>query len=70
MAKKTNPIIGCLLLILVAVGAGIQLFKYNPVAGIAGVIGIVFLGGLLLYAMRRKRGVWQFSRTEKVFLEH
>ena len=55
MARKNNPIIGCLLLILLAVGAGIQLFKYNPVAGIAGVVGIVFLGGLVLYATRRKR---------------
>jgi hypothetical protein len=55
MAKKNNPIAGCLLLIALTIGAGIQLFKYNPVAGVAGVIGIVCLGGLLLYAMRRKR---------------
>ena len=55
MARKKNPIAGCLLLILLAIGAGIQLFKYNPVAGMAGVIGIVLLGGLLVYAMRRKR---------------
>lgn len=40
---------------MVAVGGGIQLFKYNPIAGGAGVIGIVFFAGLLLYAMRRKR---------------
>jgi len=55
MAKKNNPIIGCLFLSLLALGAGIQLYKYDPVAGVAGVIVIVFLGGLLLYAMRRKR---------------
>jgi hypothetical protein len=55
MAKKNNPILGCLLLIMLAIGAGIQLFKYHAVAGAAGVIGIVFLGGVLLYAMRRKR---------------
>jgi hypothetical protein len=55
MAKKKNPILGCLLLIMLAIGAGIQLFKYNPAAGIAGVLGIVFVGGVLLYAMRRKR---------------
>lgn len=55
MAKKNNPIIGCLLLTVLAIGGGVQLFKYDPVAGTAGVIGIVFLGGLLLYAMRRKR---------------
>jgi hypothetical protein len=39
MAKKNNPIIGCLFLILLAIGAGVQLFKYDPVAGVAGVIG-------------------------------
>jgi hypothetical protein len=55
MAKKNNPIAGCLLLIALVIGGGIQLFKYKPVAGVAGVIGIVCLGGLLLYAMRRKR---------------
>ena len=55
MARKKNPIAGCLLLILLATGAGIQLFKYDPIAGIAGVVGVVFLGGLLLYVMRRKR---------------
>jgi hypothetical protein len=55
MAKNNNPIIGCLFLIVLAIGAGVQLLKYHPVAGVAGVIAIVFLGGLLLYAMRRKR---------------
>jgi hypothetical protein len=55
MAKKNNPVIGCLFLILLTIGASVQLFKYDPVAGVAGVIGIVFLGLLLLYAMRRKR---------------
>jgi hypothetical protein len=55
MAKKNNPIIGCLFLIALAIGAGIQLFKYNPVVGVAGVAGILFLGGLLLYVMRRRR---------------
>ena len=55
MAKKNNPIIGCLVLIVLAIGGGVQLFKYDPVAGAAGVIGIVLLGGLLLYATRRKR---------------
>jgi hypothetical protein len=55
MAKKKYPITGCLFLILLAIGAGVQLFKYNPVAGVAGVIAIIFFGGLLLYAMRRKR---------------
>jgi len=55
MAKRNNPIAGCLLLIALTIGAGIQLFKYDPVIGVAGVIGLVFLGGLLLYAMRRKR---------------
>jgi hypothetical protein len=55
MAKRNNPIVGCLFLVLLTIGAGIQLFKYDPVIGVAGVIGLVFLGGLLLYAMRRKR---------------
>ena len=55
MAKRKNSLVGCLVLILLVIGAGAQLFKYNPVAGVAGVIALVFLGGLLLYAMRRKR---------------
>jgi hypothetical protein len=55
MARKKNPIIGCLFLIVLAIGAGIQLFKYNPVAGVAGVLGVVFVGGLVLCATRRKR---------------
>jgi len=55
MAKKNHPIAGCLVLIVLAIGAGIQLFKYNPVVGVAGAIGVVFLGALLLYAMRPKR---------------
>ncbi len=39
MARKNNPIIGCLLLSLLIIGAGTQLFKYHPAAGVAGVIG-------------------------------
>jgi hypothetical protein len=55
MAKRKNPIAGCLFLVLLTAGAGIQLFKYDPVIGVAGVVGLLLLGGLLLYAMRRKR---------------
>jgi hypothetical protein len=71
MAKKKNPVVGCLLLIFLAIGASIQLFKYNPVAGIAGAIGIVLLGGASLrYASKALWGVWQLSGKEKVFLEY
>lgn len=43
------------MLIALTIGAGVQLFKYDPVIGVAGVIGLAVLGALLLYGMRRKR---------------
>jgi hypothetical protein len=57
MAKKNRPIIGGLFLIIFAISAGIQLFKYNPLLGVASAVGIFLLGGLILYVMRRKRCV-------------
>ncbi len=55
MAKKNSPILGCLFLIILALGGSVQLIQSNPLVGVLVVIGVLLLGGLVLYALRKKR---------------
>ena len=53
--KKGNPAVGCLFIVLLAVGGTMSAFQRNPVLGVAIGLGIVGFGFLLLMLFRKKR---------------
>lgn len=55
MVKKNNSALGCLILLVIAVGVVISAGKNNPLAGIAVGAGLVVLGVIVLYALKPRR---------------
>lgn len=55
MAKRNNSALGCLILLLIAVGSVMSLGQKNPFRGVAVGVGLALLGVIVIYALRPRR---------------
>jgi hypothetical protein len=81
MAKKKTPILGCFIILVIAIAAAAQLFKAQPIIGIVATlafasIGLVFTGLVLWFSkskccevcgnvIERKSHRWAIDGKEK-----